>query len=129
MNATTDEAQIRDLLSTYEGVLNASDAEGAASLWSRDGVFYPYNLPTAAGAGILDAYVAGFDTRKLSIAFEVHEVVVDRDIAFASTGSRGEVTVFEQGLTAFGENRELFVFVREGQEWKIGRYMFNKAAV
>ena len=31
-------------------------------------------------------------------------------------------------MPVYGENRELFVFFREGQEWKIGRHMFNKAA-
>ncbi len=47
--ASTDEQQIRDLLSAYEKALNTSDAEAAAAVYAGDGVFYPYNLPTAAG--------------------------------------------------------------------------------
>ena len=37
----TAEQEIRSLLSTYEGALNASDAELAASLYTADGVFMP----------------------------------------------------------------------------------------
>jgi hypothetical protein len=37
------------------------------------------------------------------------------------------VTVLAAGVTAPEANRELFVFVRESGDWKIGRYMFNKS--
>jgi ketosteroid isomerase-like protein len=107
--------------------LNAADAASAASLYAADGVFYPHNVPTGAGAEILGSYEQIFNTIKLDIAFTIHEIVVDGDTAFATTGSKGQVTVLELGITAPEANRELFVFVREAGDWKIGRYMFNKS--
>lgn len=127
MSISTDIAQVTALLATYERALNTADATSAASLYAEDGVFYPYNVPTAAGAEILGSYEQIFNTIKLEVAFTVHEIVVDGDIAFATTESNGQVTVLEPGITAPEANRELFVFVREAGDWKIGRYMFNKS--
>ena len=124
---STDTIQITELLATYEQALNASDSVGAASLYAADGVFYPYNLPAAVGAELVSSYEQIFDTIKLQIAFVIHEVVVDGDLAFATTESKGQVTVLEPGITAPEANREIFVFVREAGVWKIGRYMFNKS--
>ncbi len=127
MSTSTDIARITGLLATYEQALNTADAARAASLYAADGVFYPYNVPTASGAEILGSYEQIFNTIKLDIAFAIHEIVVDGDTAFATTESKGQVTVLEPGITAPEANRELFVFVREANDWKIGRYMFNKS--
>lgn len=126
MSTDTSKAQITELLATYEKALNTADAASAASLYAADGVFYPHNVPTATGAQIFGSYEQIFNTINLDIAFTIHEIVIDGDIAFATTGSKGEVTVLEPGITVPEENRELFVFVREAGAWKIGRYMFNK---
>lgn len=126
MSTSTDRTRITELLETYEKALNAADAASAASLYAADGVFCPHNLPTAAGVEILGSYEQIFATISLAIAFTIHEIVVDGDTAFAVTESKGEVTVLELGITAPEANRELFVFVREAGDWKIGRYMFNK---
>ena len=128
---TTDDVdQIRDLLGAYETSLNRSDAAAAAALYAADGMFYPYNLPTAAGHDqLLAAYEQTFATIRLDISFTVHDELVDGDLAFATTGSKGEVTVLAENVTVPEENRELFVFARASGQWKIARYMFNKSAV
>ena len=48
----TAEQEIRSLLTTYEGALNASNAELAASLYTADGVFMPHQFPSSAGPSI-----------------------------------------------------------------------------
>jgi len=125
---STDHGQIRELLTAYEASLNTSDAAAAAALYAPDGEFYPHNLPTAAGADVRAAYEQIFAAIKLDIAFTVHEVVVSGDVAWATTGSAGQVTVLEPGLTAPEANRELFTFARVNDTWKIARYMFNKTS-
>ncbi|MEU6264628.1 YybH family protein [Saccharopolyspora shandongensis] len=125
----TDKIQIRELLASYEKALNTSDASAAAAVYAEDGVFYPYNLPTATGTEqLLASYEQIFNTIKLDIAFDVYEIVVEGDLAYATTGSKGQVTVLEPNLTVAEENREVFVFVRLDGAWKIARYMFNKPA-
>ncbi len=48
-------------------------------------------------------------------------------VAFATTTSRGHVTILEPDLTLAEENREVFVFTATDGVWKIERYMFNKS--
>lgn len=122
----TDIPEIQALLSAYETALNTSDAAASAALYAPDGVFFPYNLPTAKGADIQASYEAIFDAIRLDIAFEIVEVAVEGDLAFAVTGSRGTVTIHAAELTVDEENRELFVFRKVDGEWRIARYMFNK---
>ena len=124
----TDSDQIRELLSTYQDSLNASDAETAASLYGSDGVFLPYQVPTSSGDEILGAYQAIFGAIKLDVAFTIDDITVDGDTAHALTRSKGNVTVLADGTTTPEENRELFVFGRRHGAWKIIRYMFNKTS-
>ncbi|MFH5208801.1 YybH family protein [Antrihabitans sp. NCIMB 15449] len=127
--SNTDEAAVREVLGRYAKSLNDADADDAVAQYARDGVYYPYNLPTATGTDeLLAAYRQIFATIRLDIAFTVHEVVVDGDLAYATTGSKGLVTVLEPDVTAPEENREVFVLKRSGGDWKIARYMFNKPA-
>jgi hypothetical protein len=45
---------------------------------------------------------------------------------FATTTSAGTTLIHANGMTVLEENRELLVFERENNDWKIARYMFNK---
>jgi uncharacterized protein (TIGR02246 family) len=124
-----DESSIRALLSEYQELLNASDAESIAGLYTADGVFMPQGLPTAAGReAVLRSYRAIFGNIRLSIEFDVHEVVVGGGTATAMTQSNGSVRVNATGDEAPESNREIFVLAREEGAWRIARYMFNKAA-
>jgi uncharacterized protein (TIGR02246 family) len=126
---THDEKSIRALLDQYEELLNASDAESIAALYSADSVFMPQGLPTAAGReAVLESYRAIFENIALTIQFEIDEIVADESIATALTRSNGSVRINATGDEAPESNRELFVFAREGGAWRIARYMFNKAA-
>lgn len=126
---THDERNIRELLTKYEELLNASDAATIAELYAADGIFMPQGFPTAAGReAVLQSYRAIFESIALSIVFEVDEILVGEGIATALTRSNGSVRVNATGDAMPESNRELFVFAREAGAWRIARYMFNKAA-
>lgn len=126
---THDKKDIRTLLADYEKLLNGSDAEGIAGLYSADGIFMPQGFPTAAGReAVLQSYRAIFEQISLTIKFEVDEVVAGEGVATALTRSKGSVRVNASGDQAPESNRELFVFAQEEGAWRIARYMFNKAA-
>ena len=125
----TDQEQIRNILDRYEAALNASDVDAVLALYAEDAVFMPTNAPTAAGAtAVRAAYEHVFGMIKLDIAFSIDEIEVDDNVAFATTGSKGKVTILSENVTAPEENRELFVFQKIDGVWKIARYMFNKAS-
>ena len=122
----TAEQEIRSLLSTYEGALNSSDAELAASLYTADGVFMPQQFPSSVGPDIEGAYKQTFEAIGLDIAFSVDEVTVNGEFAYALTRSKGSQTINATGEISPEENRELFTFAKENGSWKIARYIFNK---
>lgn len=127
MTTTNDEAAIKDLLFRYRDALNASSVDQVIPLYTTDGVFMPTGFPTAVGTEqVKGAYTGVFSMIKLSIEFFIDEIKVDGDHAFACTTSRGSTLIHATGENVPEENRELFVLRRDGGEWKIARYMFNK---
>lgn len=125
---THAEQDIRALLATYEELLNASDAERIAALYTTDGLFMPQGFPTAIGRqAVLESYRAIFSNITLSIGFDVDEVVTSGALATAITRSNGTVRINATGGSAPEANRELFAFAKEDGAWRIARYMFNKA--
>lgn len=125
---THAEQDIRALLATYEELLNASDAERIAALYTTDGLFMPQGFPTAIGRqAVLESYRAIFSNITLSIGFDVDEVVTSGELATAITRSNGTVRINATGGSAPEANRELFAFAKEDGAWRIARYMFNKA--
>ncbi len=122
-----EKQKIEILLSDYQKSLNNSDAELAQSLYTKEGIFMPAEAPSGKGAeGILKSYEYVFSQIHLQIEFFIEEIVVEGNMAFAVTSSKGTVKILANGVVAPEANRELFVFEKVDGEWKIARYMFNK---
>lgn len=122
-----EKERIENLLSEYKKSLNTSDAKLAQSLYAKDGVFMPSGAPSANGSeSILKSYEYIFSQIQLSIEFYIDEILVEGAIAFATTSSKGTTLIHATGETVPEENRELFVFEKVNDNWKIARYMFNK---
>jgi uncharacterized protein (TIGR02246 family) len=122
-----DKTSIEATLRAYGSALNASDAKAAVAAYTSDGVFMPTGGPTATGTEeLLGSYQFIFTQIRLDVEFDIHEVVIDGDYAYAVTSSQGQQTILSTNSTGPEANRELFVLRREGAEWKIARYMFNK---
>ena len=123
-----NEKQIHALLAAYETSLNSADAGRIEQLYTLDGVFMPAGFPTASGRpAVRGAYVAVFKNIRIAIHFTVDELTVKGDFAFARTHSAGTSTVVATVASGPEENRELFIFARTANGWKIARYLFNKA--
>ena len=122
-----DQNEIKSLLETYRNSLNTSNAELAQSMYTQDGVFMPQGGPSATGTEkILASYTFIFSQIQLNIEFHIDEIIVNGDLAFATTTSKGNTLIRATQATIPEENRELFVFNKVNGEWKIARYMFNK---
>ncbi len=119
--------QIEKSLMIYKESLNTSNVNEAVNSYTKDGVFMPSGAPTANGTeAIKGAYEFVFSQIQLNIEFFIEEMVIENDIAFAITTSKGTTLIHATGETVPEENRELFIFEKENNEWKIARYMFNK---
>ncbi len=122
-----DKEQIEKLLMAYKESLNTSDVGKAVNSYTIDGVFMPSGAPTANGTeAITGAYEFVFSQIQLNIEFFIEEIVIENNMAYALTTSKGTTLIHATGDTVPEENRELFVFERKNGKWKIARYMFNK---
>lgn len=77
--APANQAAIRGVLSRYQGALNASDAEGAASLYAADNVLMPPYRPSVVGkAAVRDAYEVGSRSLRFQVSFTVDKLCRSR---------------------------------------------------
>lgn len=125
--SNTATQEIKALLKNYERALNASDTKQVLALYAEDGIFMPSEAPTSIGTeAVGQAYDFVFSQIQLKIEFFIDEIEIEGNLAFARTISRGKVLVHANGVEVPEENRELFVFKKINEEWKIARYIFNK---
>lgn len=128
MEQITEKQAIEKVLLTYGDALNSSDVNKVLQLYTPDGVFMPTTFPTAKGTEQLkESYGNVFKAIKLNVKFTIEEIVIRDDVAFAQTSSKGTTLIHANGQIVTEENREFFFLVKENKEWKISRYMFNKA--
>jgi len=117
--------KIETLINQYQQALNANDIDTILDLYGREPVFMPQYAPAMIGReAVRAAYKNVFDTIKLDIAFSIHEVEELGDVAWSRTSSAGRTRILAAGIEVSEGNNELFVFRKEGGEWKIHRYLF-----
>jgi len=123
-----DRSAIEKQIHKYIDVISRSEANLLLPLFTQGGIVMAPDAPTMEGFDQLRAFFDyGFTSIKLVPEVFIDEIVVDDDYAFARCHSEVRVTVLETNATHLEANRELFVFKKESGEWKIARYMFNKA--
>lgn len=121
MNTNT----IQSVLEGYERALNGNDIETILGLFGSEPVFMPQHAPALIGReAVRGGYEQVFNTIKLSIQFDIHEVQEAGDWAWARTSSAGRARILAAGIEVQEGNNELFVFRRENSVWKIHRYLF-----
>jgi uncharacterized protein (TIGR02246 family) len=122
-----NEKAVADVLAKYQDALNKSDTDAVMKLYAFDGVFMPQNSPSSVGTDeVRKAYYAVFQTIKLTVKFNVAEVVeIAPNWVFARTTSAGTVKVHATGAGGPEANQELFLFQKIDGAWKIARYCFS----
>ena len=123
-----DETAVRNVMSSYESALNASNTEAVMLLYAEDGVFMAPNNQSAVGrASVRQAYDAVFKAITLKVKFTIAELVVmSPQWAFVRTNSTGTQKINATAATSHEGNQELFILkkVDDGQ-WRIARYSFS----
>jgi ketosteroid isomerase-like protein len=124
---TMEKSAIEKLIFAYQDALNASDVNKVVELYTTNGVLMANSAPTAEGAEqVKGTYQYVFDNFNYTLQFSIIEIVVNGNIAFGRSTSKGSFVIKSSGQTVPDENRELYVFEKVGGNWKIARYMYNK---
>jgi len=118
--------EIASQLKAYENALNTSSTAAAMALYGKDPIFMAEYASAFIGRdAVRQGYDQVFRTLKLNVKFTVHEVVdMGGDLAFARTTSAGQQEILATHKVSKEANNELFIFRKEGGEWKIHRYLF-----
>ena len=124
--ADTNFAEIQGVVSKYESALNASNADDVLKLYGKNPTFMPQHAPAQVGrAAVKQAYDNVFNTIKLDIKFNTHDVEVLGDTAWARTSSAGKTRILANNVVVNEGNNELFIFKKENGDWKIHQYLFS----
>ena len=125
---TPNEHAVAEVLAAYNAALNSSDTNQVMPLYADDGVFMPPYSSSAVGAAeVRKAYDSVFKAIKLTVKFDIAEVVeMSPEWVFARTNSAGQTLNHATGSVSAEGNQELFLFHkgRDGK-FKIARYSFS----
>lgn len=126
-NEVHDErARIEAVLRRYEAALNAADTNAAVEVYADDAVFMAQHRAPAIGRAVIrQAYDEIFATLRLHVRFDIDEVEVLGDTAWARTHSSGKTEMHAAGVTVPERNSELFILRKQRDgEWRVARYLF-----
>ena len=124
--SNSDEAKIRKLISGYETALNNEEIEKIPTLYSKHAIFMPPDVPAINGVeeiGLTYEYL--FSQFDFELEFDIKEVVISENFAYVHSNSEGTITLESDKTEETSKNQEIFILIKEGDDWKISKYMFN----
>ena len=124
--SNSDEVKIRELISEYQTALNNEEIEKIQTLYSNQAIFMPPEIPAINGVEeIISTYEYLFSQFDFKLKFDIKEVAISENFAYVYSNSEGTITLESDGTEETSKNQEIFILIKEGDDWKISRYMFN----
>ena len=124
--SNSDEVKIRELISVYQNMLNNEEIEKIPTLYSEQAIFMPSGVPAIKGVEeIVLTYEYLFSQFDFELEFDIKEVVISENFAYVLSNSEGTITLESSETEETYKNQEIFILIKEGDDWKISRYMFN----
>jgi len=124
--SNSDEVKIRELIFEYQNVLNNEEIEKISTLYSKQAIFMPPEIPAINGVKeIISTYEYLFSQFDFELEFDIKEVVVSENFAYVYSNSEGTITLKSSETEETSKNQEIFILIKEGNDWKISRYIFN----
>ncbi len=124
--SNSDEAKIRELISVYQIALNNEEIEKISTLYSEQAIFMPPDVPAIKGVEeVVLTYEYLFSQFDFELEFDIKQVVISENFAYVLSNSEGTITLESNETEETSKNQEIFILIKEGDDWKISRYMFN----
>ncbi len=124
--SNSDEVKIHELISEYQTALNNEEIEKISTLYSKQAIFMQPDVPAIKGVEeIVLTYEYLFSQFDFELEFDIKEVVISENFAYVHSNSEGTITLESSENEETSKNQEIFILIKEGDDWKISRYMFN----
>jgi uncharacterized protein (TIGR02246 family) len=118
--------EIKNLLHTYQRVLNEANVELVRSVYTDDAVVIGQPFPTATGIkAIISLYTDFLSKLDFHVEFDLLELEISGDLGYVRTRSHGSIVPKGQKPVGGEGNREIFIIKKVQNAWKFHRYIFN----
>jgi uncharacterized protein (TIGR02246 family) len=120
---TTDEQSIRNLIALWHSATAAGDVDTVLDLMTDDVVFLSAGQPPMRGRETFATGLRGLlSHRRIESTFEVQEIIVSGDLAYAWTQLRVRIITRENGEAISREGNALSILRREADgAWRVTR--------
>ncbi|MBS7565470.1 nuclear transport factor 2 family protein [Mucilaginibacter sp. Bleaf8] len=125
MSTTNEKLAAEQVLHAYAEVLNKADIALISSFYAFDGLFMAQGFKTLAKKDLDAAGSKFLKVGNFKINYAIQNVTVENEFAFIDATAR--TTITRRGGEEISDNsRDFFVLRKDGTDWKIYRYLFNK---
>ncbi|AMR32464.1 hypothetical protein A0256_14045 [Mucilaginibacter sp. PAMC 26640] len=125
MSTRNEKLSAEQVLHGYAEVLNKANIASISSFYASDGLFMPDGFKTLSKKE-LDAVSGKFlKDGNFKINYDIKNINVENEFAFIDATAR-TTTIGRGGEAASKNSRDFFVLRKDGADWKIYRYLFNK---
>jgi ketosteroid isomerase-like protein len=127
MNSQNEIKNVSGVLENFATALNTSNSASLPSFFTEDGIFMPDGIKTISKPARL-AKTGENNLSKIGfqIQYTIEDINIDGDFAFVTATANTSQLELGSELSVIKSSRDFFVFKKNGANWKIYRYMFNK---
>jgi ketosteroid isomerase-like protein len=125
MSTINEKQAAEQLLYGYAAVLNKANLASISSFYAFDGLFMPDGFKTLTKKDLDAAGGKFLQNKTFKIKYDIQSVTVGNEFAFIEATARTTI-VPNGGEEIFQSSRDFFVLRKDGTDWKIYRYLFNK---
>jgi len=126
MSIQEEKKAIVSLLTKYDHALNSADSVSIPYFYTKDGLFMPQGMKAFSRADLEKQNNESFFNKvSFQIDFTIKDIVVDGHYAFAQAMAKTNTQDLATGKESAKTSRDLFIFRKDQEEWKIYLYMFN----
>ncbi|RYE03599.1 MAG: hypothetical protein EOP44_06310 [Sphingobacteriaceae bacterium] len=126
MSTINEQQAAGQLLSGYAEVLNTANTALIPSFYTHDGAFMPNGYRTLTKEDLENAAGKYLKNANFKISYAIQSVTIKQEYAFIDATAQTTAVSLNENNEVSQISRDFFVLRKEGSDWKIFRYLFNR---
>ena len=125
MSTTNEKQAASQILYGYAEVLNKGETVSISTFYTLDGLFMADGFKTLTKKELDTAGDKFLKNTNFKINYDIKNITINQEFAFIDAIAR-TTTTRDGGKETSENSRDFFVLRKDGTDWKIYRYLFNK---